>query len=930
MSDHATARAALYAATTRFLQTIRRLEVPRTADELVDENVAIARADLLHSATGVDPALEPMDLASDRGPYASETVLLFQSLRSALGNRPSPTSDLSSPTFAVPDAVGAFLLFATPADTLGTPLEDPIPLDHWNLAQFRVAQDVGVLLGSHFGVHELASRVINTIRGFESATRLLPVLFQVCSLQHDLLRHRTPQTLPSAALTADEWRDWAQAVTDRNSLMREVQDLRRQANDWRVECYAVARERTKLAESNRVLAAGRTEVQVRSLRAESLIAQLRAEKIELERQATPAARQRELLNFGQHLRSCISVLHFDPAAWEQLVVDYMSGNATMRAHIVLNLSTLPAVSGQSPASVSATPSVPVQPLPQASGSRPAARPRHVYASGSETDEDLTIRKRLRVEADDEEEEKDDPVQSTPNSKASTVAPASTLGSSSKRSAKKPRRTPAASSSDGAVDLTHSPPTRPRTAPATPAPPTPQSSFLRPSPAPRPTAPPTPAVPALPVVSAPVARVLTGFAVDNVHQRPGGYVDHIPPRDPAYAAIYPGDPSAPTPHGRQGCAAWPLAKDRGWFEVRWNLEIPVDLSRYRAGTFLDPFQANELVLAGHYPLGPNNRNIPRALPLKLPQNHSVPAVASYGANSHRFFDDMVATEPWDAMWAGRAVRLYFHDPHYMDDASLHWLYIYWEFMYAYRQGFWELLHWMHMQSSKNLDSVPEWKLRQTNRELLSRAVRAGRGLLEAVRPTTFPPFYTSSLIYEPAVWCPQQATWVPPSTLQDPLDGPADAEGRLPIVRHLEELDRVEPVRFQWVRDPPRFIDALGSDAQSRAVRHHFESGRSWIAPGNWSRPDFAPFTGPTIGTPGPGFYRDPEPPNKVMLQRVIKLSKEFLQKRRPNLSLQEVAAVLFPRASRVDSAVPGILPQAAPTQATSTAHDDSDSGDSDA
>ncbi|KAJ0391429.1 hypothetical protein ATCC90586_012052 [Pythium insidiosum] len=184
-------------------------------------------------------------------------------------------------------------------------------------------------------------------------------------------------------------------------------------------------------------------------------------------------------------------------------------------------------------------------------------------------------------------------------------------------------------------------------------------------------------------------------------------------------------------------------------------------------------------------------------------------------------DLLATNPWDAMWAGRTRHLFLFDPTKLDDAQVQWLFQVLTFMFQYRRHIWQRLHWFPLSRQPQLGAVSTamYAARMTADRELTTAFAA----LCAVAP---PGVGTSLFWCEPAFWClpAKQCSWV--------VDDPSTR-----FATQLRELDLLEPVRVGWASAPGRFVEALISEQLDVLDSHQ---GYCWELPAPWNDPAHRP------------------------------------------------------------------------------------------
>jgi hypothetical protein len=271
-----------------------------------------------------------------------------------------------------------------------------------------------------------------------------------------------------------------------------------------------------------------------------------------------------------------------------------------------------------------------------------------------------------------------------------------------------------------------------------------------------------------------------------------------------------------------------------------------------------------------------------------QTPSFPVGAVVRKNSKQCaWEDPVAlnallhTNPWDQMWAGRATRLYFTDPAYLDDGCLDWLKVVLRFRYEFRQAAWDQLHWIHTGTKTAPKSMD--KFIDNRNALNSIYLHAWMALLK-LQPTTWPKFYKDTFWFEPALWyCPtQHCTWI----LVPAGRGYADDSGNTVIAGSLEEqlaqLDSEEPLRVQWAGNVSRFHEVVPA-AHQPLVEYYADRDLSWELP--VQHPDDT--TVATLGSPGAAFYSlsgRPQWWNRAELA---------LRRLSPTSTLQDLVSVLF-------------------------------------
>jgi hypothetical protein len=230
--------------------------------------------------------------------------------------------------------------------------------------------------------------------------------------------------------------------------------------------------------------------------------------------------------------------------------------------------------------------------------------------------------------------------------------------------------------------------------------------------------------------------------------------------------------------------------------------------------------------------------------------STAVIASY---DDRLLDDYFAyleTRPWDEMYRQRVRVLYTMDPTTLSPASQRWLRWYFQFMFHQRQAFWEHYHWLHTGTKSARREVP-WVVFMERRDFLAKHLTRAWSVLMHLRPRDFPRDYHELLISEPAFWYRphNHCTWVPgmKSLRADPP---------VSLAEQVSTLDSEEPIRVQYAGYESRVVESFKARAQL-AMRYHHYVGATWTVPSQWQDPDYPLEDSdlPSIGTPGPDFYR---------------------------------------------------------------------------
>ncbi len=187
----------------------------------------------------------------------------------------------------------------------------------------------------------------------------------------------------------------------------------------------------------------------------------------------------------------------------------------------------------------------------------------------------------------------------------------------------------------------------------------------------------------------------------------------------------------------------------------------------------------------------------------------------------------------------------------------------------------------------------WLTRYVRRDALNALYRAAFDLVKKAMPDTFPQDSRHEIWYEPGLWfCPTlHAVWAPSRNVSLRVAPTAGAEP--PIVACARQVDATQPLRNNYAGAVGRMHETLSTALGQRLLQNQ-QAGNCWSFPAPYDQPDpFNCTQASSMGSPGPDYYSNLANPWSAMIDNFEKARKTGVQSK-TRLPLDKLAALLFP------------------------------------